>query len=100
MGVHEVEEARSLYQRAAQQVTDYPDQASSDYVQSERECGSLDSWLESKQWSQMAAQNALQPESSSGTAAAAPEEPMEEGTAKKGPGKKKKRQQAKEQKQE
>eukprot|EP00928_Gymnodinium_smaydae_P005731 TRINITY_DN1196_c1_g2_i1.p1 TRINITY_DN1196_c1_g2~~TRINITY_DN1196_c1_g2_i1.p1 ORF type:complete len:1222 (-),score=302.38 TRINITY_DN1196_c1_g2_i1:38-3703(-) len=39
-----IETLRDLFKCAAKQVTDYPDQAFADYVEFERECGTLQSW--------------------------------------------------------
>merc|ERR1712129_36754 len=37
---------RDLYHRAVAQVSDYPSQIRTDYVQFERECGTFQSWRE------------------------------------------------------
>jgi len=47
-GAHEA--MVDLYSRAIAQVTDYPDQIRNDYMQFERECGTLQAWLAAKRW--------------------------------------------------
>eukprot|EP00929_Paragymnodinium_shiwhaense_P091888 TRINITY_DN5176_c0_g4_i1.p1 TRINITY_DN5176_c0_g4~~TRINITY_DN5176_c0_g4_i1.p1 ORF type:complete len:1210 (+),score=428.62 TRINITY_DN5176_c0_g4_i1:57-3632(+) len=44
---------RDLYRRAVSQVADYPEQAANDYVEFERDCGSLASWLEARKEAQL-----------------------------------------------
>merc|ERR1712087_787301 len=72
---------RDLFKDALAQVADYPDQARQDYIQFERECGTLDSWCQAKREMSKVVKAEEQTEAAADSQAMEVEEPRRESRA-------------------